>query len=106
MSSKLTIHKLLKTQTTMKKIATKDTDSILDWMIDNRGSAKAIVFAGRDENNVTTGAVLGESADVEKIFYAILKNSPSTANLMLAALDRFTKNEENIKAYHKLKEEL
>ena len=90
----------------MKKIATKDTDSILDWMINNRGNAKAIVFAGRDADGVTTGAILGEGADVEKIFYAILKNSPSTAYLMLAALDRFTKNQENIKAFHKLKEEL
>ncbi len=90
----------------MKKIATKDTDIILDWMIDNRSSAKAIVFAGRDENNVTTGAVLGEGADMEKIFYAILKHSPSTADLMLAALDRFTKDQDNLKAYQKLKEEL
>ena len=90
----------------MKKIATKDTNSILDWMIDNRGSAKAIVFAGRDTDGITTGAVIGEGIDVEKIFYAILKHSPSTADLMLAALDRFTKNQDNLKAYQKLKEEL
>lgn len=88
-----------------KTIDTKEIDNIIDWLIDNRDNTKAIFFAGRNADGMTTGFVIGNGADMAKSFYTVLKYMPDTADIISVALDRFTKNQKNLETHQKTKEE-
>lgn len=71
-------------------ISTKEIDNILDSMVDNRTSTKAVIYITRSTDGQTQGSVIGKGEDIEKMFYLLLKQNDAYAELMLAALERLT----------------
>lgn len=71
-------------------ISTKEIDNILDSMVDNRTSTKAVIYITRSTDGQTQGNVIGKGEDIEKMFYLLLKQNDAYAELMLAALERLT----------------
>ena len=71
-------------------ISTKEIDNILDSMVDNRTSTKAVIYITRSTDGQTQGSVIGKGEDIVKMFYSLLKQNDAYAELMLAALERLT----------------
>lgn len=71
-------------------ISTKEIDNILDSMVDNRTSTKAVIYIARSTDGQTQGSVIGKGEDIVKMFYLLLKQNDAYAELMLAALERLT----------------
>lgn len=71
-------------------ISTKEIDNILDSMVDNRTSTKAVIYIIRSTDGQTQGNVIGKGEDIVKMFYSLLKQNDAYAELMLAALERLT----------------
>ena len=71
-------------------ISTKEIDNILDSMVDNRTSTKAVIYITRSTDGQTQGSVIGKGEDIVKMFYSLLKQNNAYAELMLAALERLT----------------
>ncbi len=71
-------------------ISTKEIDNILDTMVDNRTTTKAVIYITRSTDGQTQGSVIGKGEDIEKMFYSLLKQNDAYAELMLAALERLT----------------
>lgn len=71
-------------------ISTKEIDNILDSMVDNRTSTKAVIYITRSTDGQTQGSVIGKGEDIVKMFYLLLKQNDAYAELMLAALERLT----------------
>lgn len=71
-------------------ISTKEIDNILDSMVDNRTSTKAVIYITRSTDGQTQGSVIGKGEDIVKMFYLLLKQNDAYAELMLAALARHT----------------
>ena len=74
----------------MKTISTKEIDNILDSMVDNRATTKAVIYIAKNERGQTEGRVIGKGQDIENLFYSLLKQNDAYAELMLAALERAT----------------
>ena len=74
----------------MNTIATKEIDNILDSMVDNRNTTKAVVYISKNTFGQTEGRVIGKGQDIENLFYSLLKQNDAYAELMLAALERAT----------------
>lgn len=72
----------------MNTIATKEIDNILDSMVDNRATTKAVIYIARSTDGQTQGSVIGKGEDIEKMFYSLLKQNDAYADLMMAALAR------------------
>lgn len=71
-------------------ISTKEIDNILDSMVDNRNSTKAVIYIARSTDGQTQGNVIGKGEDIAKMFYSLLKQNDAYAELMLTALERLT----------------
>lgn len=71
-------------------ISTKEIDNILDSMVDNRTSTKAVIYITRSTDGQTQGSVIGKGEEIVKMFYLLLKQNDAYAELMLAALERLT----------------
>lgn len=74
----------------MNTIATKEIDNILDTMVDNRTTTKAVIYIAKTTDGKTDGCIIGRGQEIENLFYSLLKQNDAYAELMLAALERAT----------------
>ena len=72
-------------------ISTKEIDKILDSMMDNRTSTKAVIYIACRTDGQIRGDIIGEGKDIEEIFYSLLKNDDDCAKLMSGALERLAR---------------